>query len=77
LDVFIDRLSGWDVLLRRNLDPRFLLEASVPEIRAAVRGILDVGRRHPGFVLGTGILPYELPPEKVTAVRDALVEFSN
>jgi uroporphyrinogen decarboxylase len=76
LDVFIDRLSGRDILLRRNLDPRFLLEASAPEIRAAVRGLLAAGRRHPGFILGTGILPYDLPPGKVTAVRDALVEFS-
>jgi uroporphyrinogen decarboxylase len=76
LDGFIDRLSGRDVLLRRNLDPRFLLEASTSEIWDAVCRILEVGRRHPGFILGTGILPYDLPPEKVAAVREALVECS-
>jgi uroporphyrinogen decarboxylase len=76
LDVFVDRLAGREVLLRRNLDPRFLLEASAREIRAAVRRTLAVGCRHPGFILGTGILPYDLPPEKVTAVRNALIEYS-
>ena len=70
----IDRLKNRPVLLRANLDPRFLLASSVPDIRAKTREILAVGRRHPGFMLGTGILPYDLPPEKVIAVRDALEE---
>jgi uroporphyrinogen decarboxylase len=60
------------VLLRANLDPRFLLTASLPDIQARTGEVLAVGRRHPGFILGTGILPYDLPPEKVLAVRAVL-----
>ncbi len=71
---YVDRLKNRPVLLRANLDPRFLLASSVPDIRAKTREILAVGRGHPGFMLGTGILPYDLPPEKVIAVRDALEE---
>jgi uroporphyrinogen decarboxylase len=71
---FVDRLRGRSVLLRANLDPRFLLTASPEEIRIRVRDVLAVGRRHPGFILGTGILPYDIPLEKVIAVRSVLEE---
>jgi uroporphyrinogen decarboxylase len=74
LATFIDLLRGRPVLLRGNLDPRFLLAASAEEIKTKVREVLTIGRRHPGFMLGTGILPYDLPPEKVIAVRDVLEE---
>lgn len=74
LPSFIDRLENRSVLLRANLDPRFLLTASIPDIQAKTRDILAAGRRYPGFMLGTGILPYDLPPEKVLAVRDVLGE---
>ena len=55
-----------------NLDPRFLLTASIPDVQARTSEVLAVGRRHPGFILGTGILSYDLPPEKVLAVRAVL-----
>ena len=71
---FVSRLSGKPVLVRANIDPRFLLAASADEIRARTREVLSVGRRHPGFLLGTGILPFDLPTEKVIAVRSALDE---
>lgn len=74
LATFVSRLSGKPVLLRANIDPRFLLAASPGEIRARTREVLAIGRRHPGFLLGTGILPYDIDPEKVVAVRDALDE---
>jgi len=74
LGVFVDRLGGRAVLLRANLDPRFLLTASPEEMKIKVREVLSVGRRHPGFILGTGILPYDFPSEKITAVRSVLDE---
>ena len=69
---FAERLRGKDVLLRANLDPRFLLTAKPVEIKARAREVLEIGRRHSGFLLGTGILPYDMPPGQVLAVREAL-----
>jgi uroporphyrinogen decarboxylase len=74
LNDFICRLLGKPVLLRANLDPYFLLKTPVDQIKTRVREVLAVGRRHPGFMLGTGILPYDMPPEKIIAVREALAE---
>jgi len=74
LSAFVERLKDRPVFLRANLDPRMLVSAEPAEILAAARRILAIGVGHPRFLLGTGILPYDLPPEKVLAVRKALVE---
>jgi uroporphyrinogen decarboxylase len=74
LSVFVERLKGRPVFVRANLDPRILISAEPAEILAAARRVLAIGLRHPRFLLGTGIIPYDLPPEKVRAVRKALIE---
>jgi uroporphyrinogen decarboxylase len=74
LGYFVNHLKDKPVLLRANVDPSFLLAASIDKIKARVREVLAVGRRHPGFMLGTGILPYDMLPEKIIAVREALAE---
>lgn len=71
---FVRRLRGKPVLLRANLDPYFLLTAPLDKIKTKLGEVLAEGRRHPLFMLGTGILPYDMPPEKVVAVREILEE---
>jgi uroporphyrinogen-III decarboxylase len=72
LSVFVDRLEKEPVLLRANLDPLFLAARPVDEIRDKVGQVLTLGRRHLRFLMGTGILPYDIATEKVVAVRTAL-----
>jgi uroporphyrinogen decarboxylase len=71
---FMELVADPAVIVRANLDPRFLLAASTEEIEARTAEILAVGRRRPGFMLGTGILPFDIPSEKVLAVRRALIK---
>jgi uroporphyrinogen decarboxylase len=74
LGYFVNYLEDKPALLRANLDPYFLLLTPPDQIKARVREVLAVGRRHPGFMLGTGILPYDMPSGKIFAVREALEE---
>jgi uroporphyrinogen decarboxylase len=74
IDYFVNYLEDKPVLLRANLDPYFLLTASLSQIKARVHEVLAVGRRQPRFMLGTGILPYDMPSEKIIAVRESLAE---
>jgi len=74
LNFFVDRLKNEPILLRANMDPAFLKAQSADAIKAKVRDILSIGRRHPRFLMGTGILPYDISPGKVIAVREALDE---
>jgi len=72
LTSFIERLRNKPVLLRANLDPLFLVSRPEKEIRDKISEVLARGLRHPRFLMGTGILPYDILPEKVIAVREAL-----
>lgn len=72
LGIFVQRLRDKPILLRANLDPGFLQRAPIERIKERVREVLAIGREHPRFLMGTGILPYNILPEKVMAVRQAL-----
>lgn len=72
LSFFVERLKNEPVLLRANVDPLCLMTRPEREIRDKVDEVLAKGRRHPRFLMGTGILPYDIAPEKVIAVRKAL-----
>jgi uroporphyrinogen decarboxylase len=72
LKVFVERLKNEPVLLRANIDPGVLAAEPLESIRAKARQVLSLGRRHPRFLMGTGILPYDIAPERVIAVRDVL-----
>ena len=74
LGSFVERLKNEPVLLRANISPALLAAETVEAIRAKVLEVLAVGRRHPRFLMGTGILPYDIAPEKALAVREAIEE---
>jgi uroporphyrinogen decarboxylase len=72
LNVFVERLKEEPMLLRANIDPGFLVTQPLEGIQEKAREVLSIGRRHPRFLMGTGILPYDTAPEKVIAVREAI-----
>jgi uroporphyrinogen decarboxylase len=72
LNVFVERLKEEPVLLRANIDPGFLTTQPLEAIREKALEVLAFGRRHPRFLMGTGILPYNIAPERVIAVREAI-----
>jgi len=72
LGFFVRRLKEEPILLRANLDPAFLYSQPVDRVKEKVREVLTIGRQHPRFLMGTGILPYDIGPEKVIAVREVL-----
>jgi len=74
LKFFVERMKDEPILLRANLDPGLLRTQPKDRIKAKVHDILSIGLRHPRFLMGTGILPYDISPEKVIAVREAIGE---
>ena len=72
LGAFVERLKQEPLLLRANIDPVFLTSQPLGAIREKARDMLAIGRRHPRFLMGTGILPYDIAPERVIAVREAI-----
>ncbi len=61
---------------RRNIDPTDFLVAEPSDLhRRAVTG-LEESRGYPGYILGTGVVPYGTPTENLKAIRDAAIEYN-
>ncbi len=58
-----------NVVLRANLDPFVLSQGSPDEIESAARKVVAAGLRHRRFMMGTGIVPFDTPPENVQIVK--------
>lgn len=53
---------------RKNIPSDLIAGGSLDEIRARTKAELAIAGRYPGFILGTGIIPYGTPTEQVLAV---------
>jgi uroporphyrinogen decarboxylase len=72
LDAFIGAAKLNGVLLRGNIDPALIGSGTPEEIKNVAQRLLQKGRSHAGFLMGTGVVPYGSPVENVQAVREAL-----
>jgi uroporphyrinogen decarboxylase len=68
---FLPACRGAGRAFRRNIPSAFLLSASVSEIARRGREEIAAAAGYNGFILGTGIVPYGIPAEKILAVRPA------
>jgi len=57
---------------RRNIPSDFLATASPEEIRRRTQAEVAEAQGYPGFIMGTGVIPYGTASEKILAVREAL-----
>lgn len=57
--------------LRRNVSPRLIADATPEEIHATTLREVRRGRDLPGFILGTGVIPFGTPTENILAVKRA------
>ncbi len=55
---------------RKNIPSDFIASAPLEEIRQRAAGELAQAEGYPGFILGTGVIPYGTPTEKILAVND-------
>lgn len=52
-----------------------LLEWSGPEIRQAVKRLIDAGKPGGKFLFGTGVMPYNIPENSIRVMLEAAYEF--
>ena len=55
---------------RKNIPSDFIASAPVEEIRRRAAGEIAQAEGYAGFILGTGVIPYGTPTEKILAVRE-------
>jgi len=72
---FLERCSKARRAFRRNLDTSDFLRVTVEELRQRAVRTVEESSGYPGFILGTGVLPYGTPLANLVAVREAVREF--
>jgi hypothetical protein len=58
------------------VDPALLRNGTPTEIHAAMAALVREGADLPGFIAGTGVLPFDTPESAVRAAHDAVREAS-
>jgi len=69
LSLFIRKAACRNLTVRGNIDPKLIERGPVDEIVRHAMNMTDKAGGYDGFVLGTGVLPYNTPMENVLAVR--------
>lgn len=59
-----------DVKVRINMNPNIVVSGSKADIISEIDRILDLVAGRPNFLLGTGAVPYETPPENIIFIKD-------
>jgi uroporphyrinogen decarboxylase len=72
IDQYLNAVKGTNITLRKNISPTAILYGSTEDLTKQVNEIIEKGREYNGFILGTAILPYDTPPEKVKLIRSIL-----
>jgi len=57
------------VAFRKNIPSPFLVSADPADIRARAAHEIECSSGYEGFILGTGIVPYGIPTERILAAR--------
>jgi uroporphyrinogen decarboxylase len=69
LDLYLTKVREKTVSLRKNINPAIISLNNEEELSIKVSEILNKGRSYPGFILGTGILAYDTPIERVKFIK--------
>jgi uroporphyrinogen decarboxylase len=72
---FLSACSEKKTAYRRNIDPRNFLKVSPDEVHRTAMQYLEEANGYPGFILGTGVVPYGTPTACLAAARSAAEEF--
>lgn len=69
---YIKKASSKNLMLRGNIDPKLVERGPIDDILENAERILEKAKGYDRFVLGTGVIPYDTPPENVLAIKDFL-----
>jgi len=74
--VFINCLQDKRTLLRRNISPAIIEFGDFDEIAQQVREVMSLARKYSNVIIGTGVLSYNTPIDKIKLVKSiCLKEF--
>jgi uroporphyrinogen decarboxylase len=76
LPFYAAKARAKNVLIRANIDPRLVRDGSETKLLARVKEILHIAEEYPKLIVGTGVIPYDTPPENLLRVKRMLEDMN-
>jgi uroporphyrinogen decarboxylase len=74
---FLAECSRRRIAYRRNIDSRDFLSASPDQLNRKALQYIEESKGYPGFILGTGVVPYGTPVDVLAAIRNTIEEHAS
>jgi len=72
LPLYVEMAKEAGVTLRANIDPKQVQRGDWPQIQARISEIVAQAKIYPNMVIGTGVVPYDTPPEHIFKIIDMI-----
>jgi len=69
LPLYVQKAQKCNALLRANIDPKLVQSGSWEQIQQRVVEIRKQAEVYPKLIAGTGVIPYDTPPENILRVK--------
>ena len=76
LSLYVEESKKRDLWVRANIDPKLVQEGAMSKIEARVNEICKYRTIYSKIIIGTGVVPYDTPPENLLHVRRLVHELS-
>ena len=72
LPLYAEKARSHDVILRVNIDPKRIWGDDWEYVNNRINEIYSVLDFHPKTIIGTGVMPYDTPPEYILRIKDLI-----
>ena len=72
LGLYVQKAREKGLPVRANIDPKLILSGDWPQIAARIQEIRTAAREYPKLIIGSGVVPYDTPPENLLRVKEMI-----
>jgi len=72
IDLFAEKAKEHDVTLRANIDPKQIWSGNWDYVQNRINEIRSTFESYPKIIIGTGVMPYDTPPEHIFHIKKML-----
>ena len=72
LELYVQKARAKNIPVRANIDPKLMLTGNWEQVVKRVQEICAIAREYPKLIIGSGVVPYDTPPENLLRVKEII-----
>jgi len=74
LELYVQKAREKGLPVRANIDPKIILTGDWEQVAKRIQEIHTQAQTYPKLIIGSGVVPYDTPPENLLRVKDMIKE---